>query len=89
MSSSAFAIERRTLVAGESTPIYPNYGQMVTIGNGTSTDLLLYSSDGDELAFLSISAGYERDLRVSSFQVGQVAFWLKSSVGGAVTLIWA
>lgn len=86
--SSAVVIQRVTLLAGISTPIMPQFGTRVRIRNGCATDLLVYSTDGDDTTYAAISAGYDDRFDGSSWLFGEVVFWLKCSLGGSVTLIW-
>lgn len=89
MSSPAFATRTLTIAAGVSTPIMPAFGRTVTIRNGGTTDLLVYSTDGDDSTLFAIAAGWQETITVSSFQLGLVVFYLKCSLDCPVTLRWA
>lgn len=90
--SEGLRIQRLTLDAGERKAIRPPFqARAVFVGNATSADLKVLHSDEDDTQYLVITAGYEREIemRTQRFSCdGDPAFWLKSTPGGTVILLW-
>lgn len=92
--SQACWIERVTLDPGVRTPVLPpRVSTGVSIGNGSSGDVKVYShldSLDDTLHYLVVPMGYERPITVprNAFHKEQIAFWMESAGGGLVVLIW-
>ncbi len=90
--SRAFRQMRITLAANILTPVYPPEPfRKVMIGNGSATDVLLYTNS-DLSEYRIISASFERQveaLTVSVFRTEEIAFWLLSVQGGLVICEWS
>lgn len=91
----AFVIQRRTLTAGAETEVKPPRAcQTVTIGNASADDVKVYTAAGDDANnYAIVGAGYEKQYPPlpgagCQFDPYQVAFYLKSAVGGSVVLTW-
>lgn len=90
----AFAIQRKVLTAGVSTPItapFPCSG--VVVGNATPGDVQVLSQTTDATQYLIITAGYEHMFQspgghLFRFDFAEIAFYLNSVAGGAVVLTW-
>lgn len=90
-NAQAFRIQRLTLGAGVFTPIRPPaVFASVSVGNGTADDLQVHTNE-DQTEFLNIAPDFERAVPVNTlgaFAFPEIAFWLKSPVGGTVVLVW-
>jgi len=90
-NAQAFRIQRLTLGAGVFTAIKPPaVFASVSVGNGTTNDLQMHTNE-DQTEYLIIASNFERTVPVTTlgaFANPDVAFWLKSAVGGSVVLLW-
>jgi hypothetical protein len=90
-NAQAFRIQRLTLGAGVFTAIRPMaVFASVSIGNGTADDLQVHTNE-DQTEYLIIAPNFERSVPVNTvgaFAFPEVAFWLKSTPGGTVVLLW-
>lgn len=93
-TSQAFWIDRITLAAGVKTPVYaPRISQACNVGNATADDVKVYSHHGetdDSSHYLVIATTFERQLSAGKnvYRRDEPAFWLESTPGGLVILIW-
>lgn len=95
MSFSAFPIERITLAAATITPIpAPDTRSSVGIVNETGGDVLV-SSDAGGTQYVTLADGFvlsidfgESGSSTVQFQRGQISFYLFSTGGGPVALLW-
>lgn len=83
------------LVAGVKTSVLPpvTIGRQVSVGNATTANLEVHSTDDDNLHYLNIAAGFDRSIPTSGRFFNMLAdrgpvFWLKSAPGGTVVLLW-
>jgi hypothetical protein len=78
------------LTANQLTAINPPMGvQNANILNTTNGDVQLHSADaGSE--YLTIATQFERPVPNARrvYSPDKTAFWLKSTVGGSVTILW-
>jgi hypothetical protein len=91
MSNASLAIERITLQAGIERAVYASgYRQGVVIGNAGTTDMICYTTSGDDLTTVVIGAGWERAFTLASgtFDIYAPVFWLKCSIPATAVLIW-
>jgi len=84
-------VKRVSLMAGIKTGISPPSSfHNLSVGNATTDDLELHTTDDNDLEFLVIEAGFERPIPTSRrlFSYDSVAFWLKAKVSGTAVLLW-
>lgn len=88
--AQGFRVARTTLSAATLTAILPPvYARSVTILNGTNADVQVHTND-NSTEYVVIAAGWERPITLhdAQFNPTQTAFWLLSSPGGLVVLLW-
>lgn len=88
--ASMFRIPAIALVANTLTPITPPMGaRNATVINTTNGDVQLHTSD-DGTEFITIATQFERPIPSAHrcYAPDQIAFWLKSTTGGTVSILW-
>jgi hypothetical protein len=90
--AQTFRVSRVSVSAGVKTAIAPPVSAcQASIGNATSGDVEVHTTDDNDAEYLVIAAGYERNVPATlgvTLRAQETAFWLKPAASGTVVILW-